>query len=639
MSMQHGVWNFDGQPADSRFLERCARVGAQYSRDGEQSWTGKSIAMCFQPFHITKELSNESQPLQGPPAFSLTWDGRLDNRAELLGLLHLGTARHLSDASIVLAAYERYDTACFDKLLGDWALALWDPIKEALLLAKDFVGVRQLFYALEPDRITWSTVMDPLLLVLGRSFKLSEEYVAGYLTTYPATHLTPYLGINAVSAGTFALIQRGRVSIFRHSSFGASHRIRYRTDSDYEHHFLDVFGEAVRRRLRSSFPVLAELSGGMDSASIVCMADSLMAEGRAETPRLDTISYYDNDEPNWDERPYFTLIENKRGRSGYHIDIAALDSPFQPAEDARFSPLPGEDQLSRNRAREFSRCLKRSACRVLLSGIGGDEFLGGVPTPIPELQDLLVRIEWVRFLRQLASWSFSKRMPWTHLCFEAVEEFLPQTIRKLYKRPAVASWLSPAFVRRNPGAFSTDTERTRLLGPLPSFQAAIATLNHVRRQLGCAHLREVSNYRITYPFLDRDLLKFLFAIPREQLCRPGMRRSLMRRALAGLVPAETLARKRKAFVARRPLIRIQSKLPMIEALLRSPLTVSYQWLDPRTLAELPAAIEHGQLSNAISLVKLMKLDLWLQQASTFSPFPDVNDTADALSERAAIPGT
>ena len=79
--------------------------------------------------------------------------------------------------------------------------------------------------------------------------------------------------------------------------------------------------EAVRRRLRSDSPILAELSGGMDSSSIVCMADTIIARGNAETPRLDTLSYYDDSEPNWNERPYFTKVEEKRGRTGCHIDV------------------------------------------------------------------------------------------------------------------------------------------------------------------------------------------------------------------------------------------------------------------------------------------------------------------------------
>ena len=86
------------------------------------------------------------------------------------------------------------------------------------------------------------------------------------------------------------------------------------SDAEYEEHFRSVFAQSVRRRLRSDSPILAELSGGMDSSSIVCMADEIISRGQLATPRLDTLSYYDDSEPNWNERPYFSQVEEKRGR-------------------------------------------------------------------------------------------------------------------------------------------------------------------------------------------------------------------------------------------------------------------------------------------------------------------------------------
>src|SRR5580698_2962803 len=79
---------------------------------------------------------------------------------------------------------------------------------------------------------------------------------------------------------------------------------------------------------------------------------------------------------------------------------------------------------------------------------------------------------------------------------------------------------------------------------------------YAQRQLGCTALPSGPIYEKRYPYLDRDLLEFLYALPREQLVRPGQRRSLMRRALAGIVPDKVLNRKRKAFVSRSPMAAI-----------------------------------------------------------------------------------
>jgi asparagine synthase (glutamine-hydrolysing) len=106
-----------------------------------------------------------------------------------------------------------------------------------------------------------------------------------------------------------------------------------------------------------------------------------------DTPRLDTVSCYDDSEPNWNEQPYFTKVEQRRGRRGWHIraEHNGLDAQYDPE---RFAASPGS-RRSGNATKQFLACLASQGNRVVLSGTGGDEVLGGVPTPVPELADLL----------------------------------------------------------------------------------------------------------------------------------------------------------------------------------------------------------------------------------------------------------
>src|SRR5437588_11593966 len=187
--------------------------------------------------------------------------------------------------------------------------------------------MRCLYYSFERNHVTWSSILDPLVEFADRAFKICEEYVAGWFAYFPDAHLTPYQGVYAVPPASFVVLKPGKnaldQTVTRYWEFDSRKRIRYRTDAEYEEHFRTVFAQAVGRRLRSDRPVLAELSGGMDSSSIVCMADIVIARGEAETPRLDTISYYDDSNAVLDERPYFTNDDLKRGRVGYHIDLGA----------------------------------------------------------------------------------------------------------------------------------------------------------------------------------------------------------------------------------------------------------------------------------------------------------------------------
>ena len=165
------------------------------------------------------------------------------------------------------------------------------------------------------------------------------------------------------------------------------------------------------------------------------------------------------------------------------------------------------------------------------------------------------------FCRQLFAWALARRVPALHLLGETLRQFLPEFMgHDFLVKP---TWLLPEFEKRNAKALSAYSRRFRFFGPLPSFQANLAALDSLRRQVASAGLSPQLRVERRYPCLDRDLLEFLYAIPREQLVRPGQRRSLMRRALVGIVPPEILERRRKGFIARAPLTSIRTELPKI----------------------------------------------------------------------------
>jgi len=300
VSVQFGRWNFDGKPVDRSYLEKANAIISPYGPDGGgSSYSKGNISILYHAFHTTKESRREAQPHVLASRAVITWDGRLDNRAELIRRLTNVLTVHSTDVAIVAAAYEQWGTDCFAMLVGDWALSIWNPTHRSLILAKDPIGTRHLYYSLDKDQVTWSTILDPLVLFAGKTFALCEEYIAGWFTFFPAAHLTPYVGIHSVPPSSSVLFRPGKHTVRKYWNFNPDKQIRYRTDVEYEEHFRAVFAEAVRCRLRSDSPILAELSGGMDSSSIVCMADTILARGAAETPRLDTVSYYDDSEPNW----------------------------------------------------------------------------------------------------------------------------------------------------------------------------------------------------------------------------------------------------------------------------------------------------------------------------------------------------
>jgi asparagine synthase (glutamine-hydrolysing) len=252
MSIQFGRWNFDHAAVDTRYLAKRKSVFGAYTSDARFEFLDPGIAILYDSFHTTKEMHNEKQPLLLDSGVLLTWDGRLDNRADLLRELGYPLPSCASDAAIVGASYHRWQQDCFAKLVGDWALSLWSPAERLLLLAKDFSGVRHLYYRLGRDHMEWCTVLEGLVIPGEASFNLEGEYLAGWLGAFPQAHLTPYRGVFSVAPSTYVSFRAGRQRSVKFWDFRESHRIRYSSDAGYEEHFRALF--AVRQAPPSRRP-------------------------------------------------------------------------------------------------------------------------------------------------------------------------------------------------------------------------------------------------------------------------------------------------------------------------------------------------------------------------------------------------
>lgn len=619
MSFQFGRCYFDRKDLREDGLALSSDLVFLHGPDGELSYHGDGVDITYSAFHTTVESRSEQQPYHSRSGRVFTWDGRLDNRTELRAQLGAELDRQSSDVAIAAAAYDRWSAGAFGKLTGDWVLSIWDPAERLLILAKDVIGVRRLYWHMSADHVSWSTELDAIVQAETFPPVLDEEYIAGWFSYYPAPHVTPYTAVRAVSPGSFVSIRRGESITTTFGMLDRVRPIRYPKDADYEEHFRSVFAESVKRRLRSDRPVLAELSGGMDSSSIVCMADTLIARAQAETAVLSTVSFYDPSEPNWDERPYFTAIEKNRGRRGLHVDVSNSNCavPGLKAGVPSITPIRCEGQAQESAP--LAEYLRSNGCRIVLSGIGGDEMTGGVPTPIPELADLLARRKFGRLMRRGTEWAIAIRQPCLHLLWSTCRSFLPQRSWPQPSNLYAAKWLSPAFVKRHGEVLCGYDRRLHVLGAPPSLQENLSTLGALQRQLACSGRRTAYPYETRYPYLDRDLLEFLFAIPREQLVRPGQRRSLMRRALRGIVPQEVLERKRKAFILRGPMLAIRENWPVLEAFTRHMVSEDMGILHAAKFQSELLTIREGHIVPMVPVLRTLLIEQWLRTNAQSNP--------------------
>ena len=615
MSAIGGILNFNGEPVDAEMLAELSNNLQPYGPDGSFEVRQNSVGFVYGAFHTNLESRSERQPLVNQNGCILAWDGRLDNREELIPLLHNELAADRSDGSIVMAAYNKWTLASPQRIIGDFAFSLWDAKSRTLLLARDPVGTRLLFYHADKNRLVWSSRLEPLLQLPEVDLEVCDEYVAGYLSLHPGEGLTPYKKIHAVPPGHLVIVRDGNVYCGRFWRLDPEREIRYRTDQEYEEHFLHLFSEAVRTRLRVDGPVWADLSGGLDSSSIVCVADEVMKRGSVQASVLETVSAVFDESSTSDERKFISVVEQKRGRQGHHF----RESEFPLLSATAFDDLrsiPNPIELWGEYHKAVRRKMRERGARVLLAGIGGDELLTASPDPSPELADLLVQSRFSDLHQRSKAWSLALKKPYLDVVLRySFLPALPRRVQSLHKRRQRArrfSLLQPHFVKEF-GLYD------RLLGPkdvfgcrLPSSRGQATAFLSVRDVISSGHLLAWGPVEITYPFTHRPLVEFLQAIPPTQWIRPGQPRSLLRRALQTYLPVEIATRKGKGRTAEATLRAMAHEWPRLRELLRNPLVCDRGYVNANTLKSVLDQPDFERGPEGLFVLRISYLELWLR---------------------------
>ena len=547
MSAIAGIYNFAGKPIDEPTVRRIGTSLIRLGPDGVHYWTSGSIGMVYGSFHTNVESRLETPPLVATGGQVLSWNGRLDNRDQLISTFRKELVNDPTDVAIVMCAYRKWGIDFAGKLIGDFALALWDPRLNMLVLARDFVGPRTLYYRVDQSQIIWSSTLSTLIDFARVSLEIDDEYVAGFITKLPAGDLTPYRQFRCVAPGHVVIVESQRIRTQRFWKPEPGRRIRYKSDSEYEMQFRELFTESVSCRLRTDRPVWAELSGGLDSSPIVCVADALLKKGKVQAKTLQTVSRVYDEASKSDERKFIKPVEEKIGRSGLHLredDYRLLVAwpneyvPCIPSHVANFAAY----------YKALDEAMKLNGSRVLLSGFGGDELQLGDGESFPELVDLLTKGRFSSLHKRLHAWSESRKE--SYLKFAAQNVLSPLLPKKLQlSRHKVFTKLlrfyNPRFVKRM-------DLRDRLFGPQEKFAGGTEGFDYranyflyATRQLSAGFWQELCDIEFSYPFTHQPLVEFMLSIPAEQHARPNESKSLIRRAFRDLLPAELIARKEK----------------------------------------------------------------------------------------------
>ena len=198
MGVHAGVVFFDQRPIEEAGRALVAGV-KPFAPDGVSAFAHEGALLVYGARHVWASERRSHSLRQSPSGLVMTWDGRLDNRDDLCLTLGQTSSCDTSDPAIAMATFERWGVEGLGRLIGDWSLVIWDGRLRTLYLARDYMGVRPLYYHECPGRsVAWSGSLGELALRAGCADALDERFVARFMALRHSTDVTPYEGIRAV---------------------------------------------------------------------------------------------------------------------------------------------------------------------------------------------------------------------------------------------------------------------------------------------------------------------------------------------------------------------------------------------------------------------------------------------------------
>jgi asparagine synthase (glutamine-hydrolysing) len=622
-----GIVRFNEERDDLEVHRRVqAMVASLAHRGPDGAGVAASGACCFGAARLAiRGPEDGRQPMRNQTTGVLAvCNGEIDNHGELRRWLATRgrDVPSATDVAVIVPLYLELGEAFIERLAGAFALAIWDPRTELLLLARDRAGERFLFMALDGGTALFATELSALAVNPGLSLAISKPAVARYLERgYFEAPASPFIDVQKVAPAEIVRIERNGVSRRRYWQWRIHPR---RLPVELEPTFDETFRAVVRRQTEVDTKCGVFLSGGLDSSLVAAVARSIRPD---QAMKAYTLRF---SEPSYDEGNYAQRVAELLGMES--ISVLVEPESF-PAELARLVRLVGEPVADQSWIPTALHARRAAADgRLALVGEGADEIFGGYPTylgaglgrhygriPVP-LRSVLERLvdAWppsakkvsISFLlkRFVKGWDLdgvSRHLLWT-------SNLPPASLSRLVAAPP------PPRLASEASAVLLDAVQEQ------DFRTSLAEALLAEKDRGS--MSEALELRS--PFLDPEVLAFAAALPpAERVCRITTKVFLKRYALRYLPPHIVYRKKRGLSVP-------------LDTWLRGPLC---DWADARLRSKLLDEVginsvaasdllsEHcrREADHSRALWTLIVLSEWLEWAATaghgrsFDPAPAV----------------
>jgi asparagine synthase (glutamine-hydrolysing) len=624
-----GIFDRRGRPVSEAVLDAMTRSLAHRGPDGHGRWSGGSVAFGHRRLAIRDLSPRGRQPMSDPSGrVTVTYNGELYNDKTLrreLETKHGYVFSSDSDTEVIPAGYLAWGEEVFERLEGMFAVGLWDAASRRLVLARDSMGIKPLYYSEFGGVVRFASEIKGLLADPAHPRALDAAALHEFLGLgYVGGERTMIDGVRQVEPGQVVSFDAAQVSARRY--WRPRRRARFRRFDEAVEAFLPLWREVVGDHLVSDVPVGLLQSGGIDS-SLVAFA----LAGQARFP-LFTAAFQSK---TFDESERARMVAE---RTGHESHLVPVGDDSDPAETLRSVVHHADGHLADESATPLlllTRALSAKS-KVALTGDGADELFGGYPT--------------YRAARVAASLPFGGRpAEWLGRFFynaaPSDESRLPATAKLSRFLLAVAAGRAHAHAewRRYLPDFLVPEVYGPALRPLigtpptAAYRAALDGTDGEERLDSCLiadqayhlpggllvksdRMSMANGVEIRVPFLDRRIVEFASSC-HSDLIVPlfGESKPLLRRALARYgAPAEVVRAAKRGFNA------------PLAANLRGPLRSLcdevfggaspwlHPYLEPRAVQNLWIEHRDRRSNHAYALWPMLTLALWRQSLENVS---------------------
>lgn len=401
------VVHWDGRPVEPALLKSVNACVRHRCPDGSWTWVDGPVGMAQADLATLPEDEPGISVVSG--RLRITASCRIDNRDDIRRALpYEFVPRRGTDATLILAAYQAWGEACVDRLIGDFAFIILDSDRQNVFAARDISGTRSLYYYCDKETLFLASERTQILQDPTVPFEVDEEQLLEYLTPayqwFSGWDQGLFRGFHALPEGCILRAEQGNVTVRRFWKW-QDHAPYHRSEEQVIEEYLHTLEEAVRCRLRSRSPVAIELSGGLDSSAVACLAARSSSGSNLD---LHTLSMVFDKVSEVDERHRIKSVLDLHPLIPHFMAADDLYAPqcFSPDWSPRSVMGPHEIMTVPAIVRLYD-VAEQAGCRVVLTGHMGDGLNAGCGRVY---FDLLRRRHFREALRRFRiDWNYSPR--------------------------------------------------------------------------------------------------------------------------------------------------------------------------------------------------------------------------------------